>query len=174
MVSSGADAAWFKALCAEAGLGEAGAMVEVPAAAVRAREIAEEVDFLSIGTNDLTQYAFAADRQVGALAGLQDPWQPALLDLVAMAADAAAGAGRPCGVCGEAAADPVLACVLVGLGATSLSMGAPALPAVRAALARHTVEQCRAAAAAARRARSAGEARMAARRHLPDLDDLGL
>jgi phosphotransferase system enzyme I (PtsI) len=145
-------------------------MIEVPAAALRARDLAPEVEFFSIGTNDLAQYACAADRQVGGLARLQDPWQPAVLDLVAPAAVA----GVPCGVCGEAAADPALACVLVGLGVTSLSMSAPALPLVRAALARHTLDECRQAAAAARTARTPGQAREAAGRHLPGLAELGI
>ncbi|WP_067808175.1 phosphoenolpyruvate--protein phosphotransferase, partial [Actinomadura formosensis] len=139
MVTDAVEAAWFARACREAGIEHPGVMVEVPAAALRARDLAAEVEFFSIGTNDLTQYTCAADRQVGALASLQDPWQPAVLDLVAPAA----GAGVPCGVCGEAAADPALACVLVGLGVTSLSMSAPSLPLVRAALARHTLAECR-------------------------------
>lgn len=170
MVTDAADAAWFAGQCRDAGIEHPGVMIEVPAAALRARDVAAEVEFFSIGTNDLTQYACAADRQVGGLAHLQDPWQPAVLDLVAPAA----AAGVPCGVCGEAAGDPALACVLVGLGVTSLSMSAPSLPLVRAALAKHTLEQCREAAAAARGARTAGDARDAARVHLPGLADLGL
>ncbi|GII82778.1 phosphoenolpyruvate-protein phosphotransferase [Sphaerisporangium siamense] len=165
MVATAEDASWFAAACEEAGLTCAGVMIEVPAAALRAADIAAVAGFLSVGTNDLAQYAFAADREAGALAALQDPWQPALLDLVAMAA----AAGVPCGVCGEAGADPALACVLAGLGVSSLSMTARALPWVRAALARHTLEQCRAAAAAARAARTPGEARAAARDRLPGL-----
>jgi phosphotransferase system enzyme I (PtsI) len=174
MVSDAAEARWFVEACHSAGLtGGIGVMVEVPAAALRAAAIAAEVDFFSIGTNDLTQYAFAADRQVGALSRLQDPWQPALLDLVASTASAAAAARRGCGVCGEAAADPVLACVLVGLGATSLSMAAPALAAVRAALRRHSVADCQAAAEAARSANSPEQARTRAREALPGLAGLG-
>ncbi|TDD81239.1 phosphoenolpyruvate--protein phosphotransferase [Actinomadura rubrisoli] len=170
MVTDAAEAAGFAAACREAGIEHPGVMIEVPAAALRADDLASEVEFFSIGTNDLTQYACAADRQVGGLAHLQDPWQPAVLDLVAPAA----GAGIPCGVCGEAAGDPVLACVLVGLGVTSLSMSAPSLPLVRAALVRHTLDECRQAAAAARAARSAEQARTAARAHLPALATLGL
>ncbi|MDQ4103166.1 MAG: phosphoenolpyruvate--protein phosphotransferase, partial [Actinomycetota bacterium] len=94
---------------------------------------------------------------------LQDPWQPALLDLVACVTAAAGAAGIPCGVCGEAAADPALACVLVGLGVTSLSMHSRMLRPVRAALAAHTGAVCRAAAAAARAATSPAEARVATR-----------
>jgi phosphotransferase system enzyme I (PtsI) len=137
-------------------------MIEVPAAALRARDLAGEVEFFSVGTNDLAQYTCAADRQLGGLAPLQDPWQPALLDLVAIAAEAAHEAGRQCGVCGEAAGDPALACVLTGLGVTSLSMSAPSLPRVRAELARHTFEECRRAAEAARSATTAAGARSAA------------
>ncbi|MET8139077.1 phosphoenolpyruvate--protein phosphotransferase [Sphaerisporangium sp. NPDC005288] len=170
MVATPEEAAWFVAACRAAGLRSSGVMVEVPAAALRAADLAPGVDFFSIGTNDLAQYAFGADREVSALAGFQDPWQPVLLDLVAMTASA----GVPCGVCGEAGADPALACVLVGLGVGSLSMAAPALPWVRAALLRHTFDQCRAAAVAARAETTPDAARVAARAHLPALPDLGL
>ncbi|WP_049573837.1 phosphoenolpyruvate--protein phosphotransferase [Streptomyces sp. SBT349] len=164
MVADRADARAFAESCRAAGLDAAyGAMVEIPAAALRARALLQEVTFLSVGTNDLAQYAFAADRQVGAVSRLQDPWQPALLDLVALAAEGAAAEGRGCGVCGEAAADPMLACVLTGLGVTSLSMAPSAIPEVRGVLARHTLAQCSRAAAAARAADTAEEARTAAR-----------
>lgn len=163
MVADRADARAFADACRAAGLpGSPGVMVEIPAAALRARTLLQEVEFLSLGTNDLAQYAFAADRQVGAVSRWQDPWQPALLDLVALTAEAAGAAGKGCGVCGEAAADPLLACVLTGLGVTSLSMGAAAIPQVRAALARHTLAQCRRAATAARAAEGANGARTAA------------
>ncbi|MGW5331853.1 phosphoenolpyruvate--protein phosphotransferase [Streptomyces bauhiniae] len=163
MVADRADARAFADACREAGLhAKYGAMVEIPSAALRARSILREVEFLSLGTNDLAQYTFAADRQVGAVSRLQDPWQPALLDLVALAAEAARAEGKSCGVCGEAASDPVLACVLTGLGVTSLSMGAASIPYVRATLAKHTLAQCERAAAAARTADSADEARAAA------------
>lgn len=163
MVADRLDAKAFADACRAAGLrAKFGAMVEIPSAALRARSVLQEVEFLSLGTNDLAQYAFAADRQVGAVSRLQDPWQPALLDLVALAADAGKAEGKSCGVCGEAAADPLLACVLTGLGVTSLSMGSSALPYVRATLAKHTLAQCERAAAAARAADSAQDARAAA------------
>lgn len=174
MVTTAEEARWFAAACRAADLPEAGVMIEVPAAALRARDLVAEVDFVSAGTNDLAQYAFAADRELGALSELHDPWQPALLDLLAGILAAAAQAGKPGGVCGEAAADPGLACVLAGLGAASLSMGPAALPAVRAALAYHTLEQCRAAAESARAATTAAGARAAARAHLTELEALGL
>ena len=105
-------------------------MVEVPSAALLADRMLEVVDFLSIGTNDLTQYTMAADRMATELAHLTDPWQPAVLRLIAMTAEAGRRAGKPVGVCGEAAADPLLACVLVGMGITSLSMAPAAVRAV--------------------------------------------
>jgi phosphotransferase system enzyme I (PtsI) len=117
------------------------------------------VDFASIGTNDLAQYTLAADRLAGQLADLLDPWQPALLRLIATTASAGSELDRAVGVCGEAASDPLLALVLVGLGITSLSMAPGCLPDVRAALAEHTIQHCRALAAAALQASSAQAAR---------------
>lgn len=163
MVADRIDAKAFADACREAGLqAKFGAMVEIPSAALRARSILQEVEFLSLGTNDLAQYAFAADRQVGAVSRLQDPWQPALLDLVSLSAEAARAEGKSCGVCGEAASDPLLACVLTGLGVTSLSMGAASIPYVRATLGKYTLAQCERAAAAARAADTAEDARKAA------------
>ncbi|MFK0118134.1 phosphoenolpyruvate--protein phosphotransferase [Streptomyces sp. NPDC090994] len=163
MVADRADAKAFADVCRAAGLrAKFGAMVEIPSAALRARSVLREVEFLSLGTNDLAQYTFAADRQVGAVSRLQDPWQPALLDLVALSAEAAKAENKSCGVCGEAASDPLLACVLTGLGVTSLSMGAASIPYVRTMLAKFTLAQCERAAAAARAADSAEEAREAA------------
>ncbi|MEN3583811.1 phosphoenolpyruvate--protein phosphotransferase [Streptomyces sp. ZYX-F-203] len=164
MVADRADAKAFADACRAAGLrAGVGAMVEVPSAALRAGAVLREVDFLSLGTNDLAQYAFAADRQVGAVARFQDPWQPALLDLVASASWAARAQVKGCGVCGEAAADPLLACVLVGLGVSSLSMGPAAIPSVRRSLSRVTLARCERAASAARAADGAEDARNAAR-----------
>ena len=124
-------------------------MVEVPSAALLAHRMLEEVDFLSIGTNDLTQYTMAADRMATDLAHLTDAWQPAVLQLIAITAEAGRQAGKPVGVCGEAAADPLLACVLVGMGITSLSMAAAATRPVGARLATVTMAQCEDAAEAA-------------------------
>ncbi|GAA3464769.1 phosphoenolpyruvate--protein phosphotransferase [Saccharothrix longispora] len=142
MIATAAEARDFVALARSAGLGNVGVMIEIPAAALRAADILAEVDFVSLGTNDLSQYAFGADRVLGELGALLDPWQPALLDLVAVVAEAGRAAGKPVGVCGEAAGDPGLAPVLVGLGVTSLSMSAPAVPAVRAALRERTLDDC--------------------------------
>ncbi|MET0700006.1 MAG: putative PEP-binding protein [Mycobacterium sp.] len=139
-----------------------GVMIEVPAAALLADRILEHVEFLSIGTNDLAQYTMAADRMSADLAALTDPWQPGVLALVAMAARAGAAVGKPVGVCGEAAADPMLACVLTGLGVTSLSAAAAAVNAVGTKLASVTLAQCQDAADAVLGTASATEARAAA------------
>jgi phosphotransferase system enzyme I (PtsI) len=139
-----------------------GVMIEVPAAALLADRILAHVDFLSIGTNDLAQYTMAADRMSAELATLTDPWQPAVVALVALAAKAGVDADKPVGVCGEAAADPLLACVLAGLGVSSLSAAAAAVRAVGAKLSSVTLQQCRDAAAAVLRTSSAAEARAAA------------
>ncbi|UED84180.1 phosphoenolpyruvate--protein phosphotransferase [Streptomyces profundus] len=168
MVSLPGEAATFADRVRAHGLATAGAMVEVPAAALRAGELAEACDFLSIGTNDLSQYAFAADRTLASLAGLLDPWQPALLDLVQLTAAAGTRGGRPVGVCGEAAADPAMALVLTGLGVTSLSAAPAALPEVRAALAAHTLADCQALAEAARTAPDASTARARVADALPE------
>jgi phosphotransferase system enzyme I (PtsI) len=136
-------------------------MVEVPAAALRASQLLASCDFLSLGTNDLAQYTYAADRMAGELADLLDPWQPALLELVRLTAAAGLEHGKPVGVCGEAASDPLLAPVLVGLGVTSLSMAPPSVAEVRAALARWTLPECQAMAALALAADSGIAARAA-------------
>lgn len=143
MVATAAEAADFAALVHKAGLPTAGVMIEVPAAALKARQILAAVDFVSIGTNDLSQYTMAADRMNGELADLLDPWQPAVLELVALVAAAGRDLGKPVGVCGESAGDPLLACVYAGMGLTSLSMSAPSVAAVRAALATRTMAECR-------------------------------
>ncbi|MFW0790356.1 phosphoenolpyruvate--protein phosphotransferase [Gordonia sp. CPCC 205333] len=141
MIATVAEAAEFAALARGRGL-TAGVMIEVPAAALLAPAILAEVDFVSIGTNDLTQYTMAADRMSAELAALTDPWQPAVLSLVSMVAAAGRAAGKPVGVCGEAAADPLLACVLVGMGVTSLSSAPVAAAAVGARLGQVTMASC--------------------------------
>lgn len=118
MVATEQEAAWFGDRARSRGL-VPGVMVEIPSAALLADRILRHVDFVSIGTNDLSQYTFAADRMAPSLSRLTDPWQPALLTLVELVARAGQDAGKPVGVCGEAAADASLACVLVGLGVTS-------------------------------------------------------
>jgi phosphotransferase system enzyme I (PtsI) len=177
MISTPAEAAAFATMCQNAGLKTPGVMVEVPSAALLARQVCAEVDFASIGTNDLTQYTMAADRQLGALAALNDPWQPAVLHLIKATCDggAAVESGpRPVGVCGEAAADPALAVVLVGLGVATLSMNRRALPAVAAILKTVDLPGAQRIAQLALNAASADDARNAVRNELPELDIFGL
>lgn len=174
MISTVAETEAFVAQCAAHGLNSAGVMIEVPSAALLAGPILARAHFASIGTNDLTQYAMAADRLLGAVAELSDPWQPAVLQLIEKAAHGGALQGRPVGVCGEAASSPALAIVLAGLGISSLSMTARSLPDVAAALASVTMEKARAVARLAVDSESPELARMAVREALPELAELGL
>lgn len=123
-----------------------GMMVEIPAAAVLAEEFVKEVDFFSIGTNDLTQYTLAVERGNAAVAHLYAPEHPAVLRLIAMTAQAAAERHIPCGMCGEAAGDPKLAPAFVGMGVNELSMSPRRVPAVRKLLSGLTMDECRQAA----------------------------
>ncbi|GAC1358834.1 MAG: phosphoenolpyruvate--protein phosphotransferase [Ktedonobacteraceae bacterium] len=118
-----------------------GIMVEVPASAVMAPELATLADFFSIGANDLLQYTLASDRTNTALAALYNPMQPSLLRLIRQVAAAGRNAGKPVAVCGEMASDTGLAPVLVGLGITELSMTPNAIPAVRTALTGRTLSE---------------------------------
>jgi phosphotransferase system enzyme I (PtsI) len=138
---------------------EVGVMVEVPSAALAARRLAAACDFLSLGTNDLLQYLFAADRLVPEVSGLPDVLEPEVLRLIGGVADAAHAEGVWMGVCGEAAADPVSALALVGAGADRLSMTPAAIPEVKDVLRRVTREELREAAAEAMEAADASEAR---------------
>lgn len=174
MVATVAETEAFVARCAAHGLDTAGVMVEVPSAALLAGPILARAAFASIGTNDLTQYAMAADRLLGSLAELSDPWQPAVLSLIASTCAGGAQQGRPVGVCGEAAANPALAVVLVGLGVSSLSMSPRALPDVAAVLAGVRHDECRRLAQLALASESAADARAAVRAALPLLETLGL
>lgn len=161
MVALVEEAAWFARRVRENGLKSVGVMIEVPGAALRSEHILEEVDFGSLGTNDLAQYTMAADRMQGELADLLDPWQPALLDVVAAACDGSARTGKPMGVCGEAGGDPLLALVLAGLGVSSLSMAPSKVPMVRFSLSLHSFAECQRLAHLARSARTAHDAREA-------------
>lgn len=165
MVSTVEEAEWFTDAVHAYGL-RAGIMVEVPAVALQARRFLEIVDFVSIGTNDLTQYVMAADRLSPYLAQLTDAWQPAVLDLIATTARAGRYFNKPVGVCGEAAADPLLACVLTGMGISSLSMAPSQVPMVGAQLSAVTYASCVRAAEAVRSAHDAMDARRLARESL--------
>ena len=165
MVATVPEAEWFAEEVRRRGL-TGGIMVEVPAVAVLAEQFLAKVDFVSIGTNDLTQYTMAADRLSPHLAEYTDPWQPGVLALIASTAAAGKKLGKPVGVCGEAAADPVLACVLHGMGVTSLSMASSAVTSVGAQISAVTEEQCVAAAEAIKGAVDAKHARILAREAL--------
>lgn len=110
---------------------ELGAMVETPAAVFLADRLAERLDFLSIGTNDLTQYVMAADRENDCVAAYHDPLHPAVVRAIDRTASAAAGTDAWVGMCGEMAGDPALTELLVGLGLDELSMSAVTVPAVK-------------------------------------------
>ncbi|MFJ4655370.1 phosphoenolpyruvate--protein phosphotransferase [Nocardia sp. NPDC088792] len=163
MVATAEEASYFAAKAADAGIDTRGIMVEIPAAAIRSEQLGAEVDFFSIGTNDLSQYLFGADRMSSGLAPLHNPWQPALAATIAMVVAGANKRGVKVGVCGESASNPEFACVLVGLGIETLSMAPRSLAGVRARLAAVTLEQCKTAAAAVLAARTAEEAATAAR-----------
>jgi phosphotransferase system enzyme I (PtsI) len=162
MVATVAEAADFAGRVRAHGL-RAGVMVEIPSAALLAHQMLRVVDFLSIGTNDLTQYTMAADRLATDLAHLADAWHPAVLQLVAITADAGRRVGKPVGVCGEAAADPLLAVAFVGMGVTSLSMALAAVRPVGAQLATVTMDTCEQASEAALAAVDPASARAAVR-----------
>jgi phosphotransferase system enzyme I (PtsI) len=159
MVADAEEADYFVTLAKNMGLRVAGVMAEVPSIALVADQVLSVADFVSIGTNDLTQYTMAADRMLGSVARYQDPWHPAVLRIIKMLTDAGVAAGKPVGVCGEAAADPDLAIVLVGLGVTTLSMAPAALADVRAALLTVTLDEARLRASRALTGRTATESR---------------
>jgi multiphosphoryl transfer protein len=119
-----------------------GIMVEVPSVAVMAPQFAAEVDFFSVGTNDLTQYTLAMDRGHPKLAPQVDGLNPAVLGLIAQAAKAAHEAGRWVGVCGGMASDPQAVPILIGLGVDELSVSIPAVPAVKAQVRSLSLAQC--------------------------------
>jgi phosphotransferase system enzyme I (PtsI) len=169
MVATVDEAEWFLGEVQRAGCEdvEVGIMVEVPSAVFLAPELAERLDFFSIGTNDLTQYLHAADRLAGPLANLQDPFSPAVLRAVEQVCRGAEGKAWV-GVCGEAGGDPAWAMVAVGLGVDELSMGADALLPVKAALRQTTLATCQDAARAALAASDAAAARAAATAVLGD------
>jgi len=133
-----------------------GMMVEVPSAAVLAREFATEAEFFSIGTNDLIQYTLAVDRTNRELAYLASPFHPAILRLIELVVDAGRAHDRPVSVCGAMASDPYAAALLVGLGIHELSMEGSSIPAVKAAIGRIHCDEAR---EVARRARACVTAR---------------
>ena len=126
-----------------------GAMIEVPAAALAARVLAEECDFLSIGTNDLTQYALAVDRNNARVTHLFQPLNPGVLNLLRLIVTAADEAGTPVSLCGEMAGDPLATLLLVGMGLRSLSMSPYRVPLVKKVIASASVADAQSIAEAA-------------------------
>ena len=136
-----------------------GVMIETPAAAMLAESIAAEADFLSIGTNDLTQYALACDRGNAAVSAKFDALHPAVLRLIQQAADGARKHDRWFGVCGGLASDPLAAGILIGLGVTELSVAPVAVATIKATVRRLHSDQCRELAVRACAAESAQQVR---------------
>src|ERR1039458_3547384 len=108
-----------------------GIMVELPAAVQTAEILIREVDFFSIGTNDLIQYTMAADRNNPRVKKYYDSLHPAVLYSIKRVADAANGAGKPVSICGEMAADPLSALLLLGMGINEFSLSAPSIPVIK-------------------------------------------
>ncbi|MEI2806749.1 MAG: putative PEP-binding protein [Albidovulum sp.] len=113
---------------------QVGVMIEVPSAAWQAAQLARRADFLSVGTNNLTQYLLAVDRDNARVAGLYDNLHPAVLKTIAHIVEGGRQAGRPVNLCGEMSADPGAAILLLGMGADSLSAGATSVPRVKWAI----------------------------------------
>jgi len=151
-----------------------GVMVETPAAALLADRFAAESDFLSVGTNDLTQYTLVVDRGNARLADRFTPHDPSVLRLLKMVSDAARAAGKPASVCGEMASEPLLAFLLIGLGFDTLSVAPPALPLVKWTVRQVSAARARAAADAALAARSADDVLDTLRLALADAVDVKL
>jgi multiphosphoryl transfer protein len=144
---------------------DVGIMVEVPAAALMVEAFVPHVDFFSLGTNDLAQYVFAADRGNAGVAALADALHPAVLRLIDLVARAAADGGRSVAVCGELAGDLLAIPLLLGLGVTELSMASPRIPAAKRVVRQTDVGATRQLAAAALAAGSGGEVRRLCRGH---------
>jgi phosphocarrier protein FPr/phosphocarrier protein len=148
---------------------EVGVMIETPASAVLAERIAAAADFLSIGTNDLTQYTLAMDRGNPQLAARLDALHPAVLRLIALTAEGARTHGRHAAVCGGLASEPLAAPLLIGLGVHELSAVPAVIPELKARIARVSLSECRALARQALEQESAAAVRALAARALPAL-----
>lgn len=160
-------------LAAEMGITERvelGVMIETPAAAVLADQLAQEADFFSVGTNDLTQYTLCMDRTNPALAARVDGLHPAVLRLLAQAVQGAARHGKWLGVCGAMASDPIAVPLLIGLGATELSVSPAVIPEIKAVVRRVSLSECQSVALAALQLTSAEAIRAHVKQTWPWLD----
>jgi phosphocarrier protein FPr len=142
---------------------ELGIMVEIPSAALLAPVLAHEVDFFSIGTNDLTQYTLAAERGNPALSHLADGLHPAVLRLIGEVAQASHAAGKWTGICGELGGDPEATAILIGLGVDELSLNPAGIPRIKSILRDLTMDQARALAERALRCQTSAEVRQLVR-----------
>jgi phosphoenolpyruvate-protein phosphotransferase (PTS system enzyme I) len=122
---------------------EVGIMIEVPSAALMAKELAKEADFFSIGTNDLTQYTLAVDRGNELVANLYSPANPAVLMLIKQTIDAAQKANISVSMCGEMAGDPIFTIALVGSGLTEISISPPLIPEIKKIIRNVKFEECK-------------------------------
>jgi phosphoenolpyruvate-protein phosphotransferase len=145
---------------------ETGIMVEIPSAAILSRALAREVDFFSIGTNDLTQYTLAAERGNPLLADLADAFHPAVLRLIGEVVEAAHAEGKWVGVCGELGGDPLAAPVLIGLGVDELSLNSGGVPRTKSVVRTVEMPKARELAQKILRTESAVEARKLAQSYL--------
>ena len=138
---------------------QVGIMIEIPSAALLASQLAPHIDFFSIGTNDLTQYTLAVDRTNREVADLADPFDPAVLRLIAETTSAAASHQRWVGVCGAMAGDPLAVPVLIGLGVTELSVAIPSVPIIKERIRSLDMDSCQKVAAQCLEAADAAEVR---------------
>jgi len=134
-----------------------GIMIEVPAAVLIIDYLVQEVDYISIGTNDLIQYTLAADRNNASVRQYYDPYHPAILHSIKRVADAANKAGKKVSVCGEMAADPLCALLMAGMGIREFSLSAPSIPVVKQAIRNNSFEACRRLARAALACRNSAD-----------------
>jgi phosphotransferase system enzyme I (PtsI) len=166
MISTLDEAKNFAGLARSIGKYRVGIMIETPSISLLVNQLSGVVDFVSVGTNDLSQYLFAADRMNPSLGALLNHWQPALIQALARIASDAKAAGISSGVCGESASDPAFAIVLAGLGFDSVSVSRSQVDAVHNALSSLEIADAKAVANAVLQATSAEEAKATALREI--------
>jgi phosphotransferase system enzyme I (PtsI) len=171
MIATLQEAVEFSELAKSIGGYKVGIMVETPAIISAIRHLKGKLDFVSVGTNDLSQYLFAADRMHSQLGLLMDHWQPALISALADIARFSEDAGIESGVCGESASDPSFSIVLAGLGFGSVSSSPSQVGQVRAALSSLTKDQAKLVAEAALQGQSAAQSKSLALEMLTKLED---
>ena len=166
MIATVDEAKTFSRLARSLGKYKVGIMIETPSIALLVDQLAGVVDFVSVGTNDLSQYLFAADRMNPSLGALLNHWQPALIKSLASIAKDAKHAGISSGVCGESASDPAFAILLAGLGFDSISVSRSQVDAVHNALSSLELEDAQKVAQDVLQATSAEQAKATALREI--------